>query len=200
MTTFLGFSLLLLWGPLCHAQFPKNPNVAPVESWPDLHWGMTSQEVLEVLKGKADLIPNRQIRFPVDGSPDLVRIDKLIVNGTSYSVRFAFDSAMFTYPSNRRTNSRRPGYVSDDNTSQTWGCSPPCQYCSSTRIGRNTRTAHGEEEYGSAPGSLLSRLELAIHLCSSRSQYPDERNKENPDDPGHLFRCLDTVKPAENGN
>ena len=141
--TLFGSLLPLLWTQLCHAQFPKQPNVAPVAGWPSLHWGMTPQRVYLSVK--------------------------------------------------QENNSRRPGYFSNDNTSQTWGCTAPCQYCSSTKIGRATRTAHSEEEYGSAPGSLLSRLELANYLCSY-SKSTSRRAERDPDDHGHLFRCLDKMK------
>src|SRR2546425_10254862 len=97
MKIFPSHLLLLLWMPFCHAQFPMEPNVAAVPGWPGLHWGMNPTEVLEAFRGKAKMIPKRQILYPVDGSPDLVRINKLVLDGVSYRVQFAFDTNYAAY-------------------------------------------------------------------------------------------------------
>jgi len=76
MKIFPSLLFLLLWMPLCQAQFPKEANIAPVPGWPGLHWGMMPTEVMEVFKGKAEMIPKDQIQYVIDGPLYLVRIDK----------------------------------------------------------------------------------------------------------------------------
>jgi hypothetical protein len=93
----MPFSILL-----CQAKAKEKFNVAPVAGWPGLRWGMTRKEVLKVFKGQAELVPRDQIQALIDMSPDLIRIDKLVVDGISYRVRFAFDT-IYTHDFNRRT-------------------------------------------------------------------------------------------------
>src|SRR6266700_733311 len=97
MTAPVFFLLIPLSLSLCQAQRQEPVNVAPVPGFTDLHWGMAPTDILEAFKGQAKLIPKRQILYPVDGSPDLVRIDKLIVDGISYRVQFAFDTDFTAY-------------------------------------------------------------------------------------------------------
>jgi hypothetical protein len=98
-----AITLIVFSISICQAQSQERFNTSPVTGWPGLQWGMTQTAVLEVFKGKAELIPKDQIQYPVDGAPELVRINKLVVDGVSYRVQFAFDTIPFTHWSNRRT-------------------------------------------------------------------------------------------------